>query len=373
MTMKISSFLSRIILLLVLFSGSAYGQQAKPWMMMPFSKPDSVNPILSPRTETVFDCPMRKVILSWESNHVFNPAAVVYNNKVYVLYRAEDTTGRGIGGHTSRIGLAVSRDGLHFVRNTTPVIYPANDAAKEYEWDGGCEDPRIVKSEDGVFVVTYTMWDKKTARIGVATSKDLVSWTKHGPAFAKALNGKFKDNWSKSGSIICQIKEDQLIAAKINGKYWMYWGDVNIHLASSTDLINWEPVTDKAWNLNSIFTTRPGKFDSDLVEPGPPAIVTKKGIVFLYNSRNSATNGDTSLPANTYAAGQILLDYNDPSKVLDRCDNYFLKPEKPYELTGQYAAGTVFVEGMVYFNKRWLLYYGTADSKVAVATYSSPE
>jgi hypothetical protein len=61
----------------LLFSGSAYGQQAKPWMMMPFSKPDSVNPILSPRTETVFDCPMRKVILSWESNHVFNPAAVV--------------------------------------------------------------------------------------------------------------------------------------------------------------------------------------------------------------------------------------------------------------------------------------------------------
>ena len=373
MTMKISSFLSCIILLLVFFTGSVHGQQAKSWMLLPFSKLDSVNPILSPRTETVFDCPMRKVILSWESNHVFNPAAVVYNNKVYVLYRAEDTTGRGIGGHTSRIGLAVSRDGLHFVRNTTPVIYPANDAAKEYEWDGGCEDPRIVKSEDGVFVVTYTMWDKKTARIGIATSKDLVSWTKHGPAFAKAYNGKFKDNWSKSGSIISQVKDDQLVAAKINGKYWMYWGDVNIHLASSSDLINWEPVTDNAWNLTSIFTTRPGKFDSDLVEPGPPAIATKKGIVFLYNSRNSATKGDTSLPANTYAAGQILLDYNDPSKVLDRCDNYFLKPEKPYELTGQYTAGTVFIEGMVYFNKRWLLYYGTADSKVAVATYSPSE
>ena len=153
----------------------------------------------------------------------------------------------------------------------------------------------------------------------------------------------------------------------------MYWGDVNIHVATSTDLINWEPITDNAWNLNSVLTTRPRKFDSDLVEPGPPPVLTKDGIVFLYNSRNSATIGDTSLPANTYAAGQVLFDANDPSKVLDRCDNYFLKPEKPYELTGQYAQGTVFIEGMVYFNKKWFLYYGTADSKVAVATYSSPE
>ena len=68
-----------------------------------------------------------------------------------------------------------------------------------------------------------------------------------------------------------------------------------------------------------------------------------------------------------------MLDANDPSKVIDRCDNYFMKPERPYELTGQYTAGTVFIEGMVYFNKKWFLYYGTADSKVAVATYSSPE
>jgi predicted GH43/DUF377 family glycosyl hydrolase len=53
--------------------------------------------------------------------------------------------------------------------------------------------------------------------------------------------------------------------------------------------------------------------------------------------------------------------------VLDRTENYFIRPELSFELTGQYVAGTVFLEGLVYFKKRWLLYYGTADSKVAVA------
>ncbi|MBN8787657.1 MAG: hypothetical protein J0I84_11260, partial [Terrimonas sp.] len=96
-------------------------------------------------------------------------------------------------------------------------------------------------------------------------------------------------------------------------------------------------------------------------------LVTNAGIVFLYNSRNSPVSGDRSLAEGTYAAGQILLDKNDPLKVIDRCDNYFIKPDKPYEISGQ-VNHVCFIEGLVRFNNEWFLYYGTADSKIAVAT-----
>jgi predicted GH43/DUF377 family glycosyl hydrolase len=95
-------------------------------------------------------------------------------------------------------------------------------------------------------------------------------------------------------------------------------------------------------------------------------MLTDKGIVLIYNSRNDSAIGDTSLAEGTYAAGQVLLDKNDPLKVLQRTENYFLKPDKPYEITGQ-VAHVCFVEGLVKFNNKWYLYYGTADSKIAVA------
>ena len=84
--------------------------------------------------------------------------------QIYVLYRAEDNSGVGIGGHTSRLGLAESTDGLHFTRHSSPVFYPTNDAQKDNEWPGGCEDPRIVETDDGRYVLTYTQYNRKVAR-----------------------------------------------------------------------------------------------------------------------------------------------------------------------------------------------------------------
>jgi predicted GH43/DUF377 family glycosyl hydrolase len=112
---------------------------------------------------------------------------------------------------------------------------------------------------------------------------------------------------------------------------------------------------------------RPGYFDSWLVESGPPAILTDRGIVLLYNAGNSDKFGDPSLPARMYTAGQALFDARNPIKLLDRTDRPFLRPTEDYERTGQYPEGTTFVEGLVPFNGRWYLYYGSADSRVGVA------
>ena len=119
-----------------------------------------------------------------------------------------------------------------------------------------------------------------------------------------------------------------------------------------------------------MFSPRKGKFDSELVESGPPAIITNNGIVFIYNSKNSPTFGNPNLARGTYAAGQVLIDKNNPEKVLKRTAKWFISPDKPYEITGQ-VNNVCFVEGLTYFKNKWFLYYGTADAKIAVAVYST--
>jgi len=342
----------------------AANQPADNWTLLPFSKVDSVNPILLPGSVLTFKCPVRNDTVRWEEKDVFNPAAVVRHDTVLLLFRAEDSIGKFAG--TSRIGLAYSTDGLRFSKHPVPVLYPDNDSMKKYEWEGGCEDPRLVEDEKGKYFLTYTAYDGDKARLLVASSDDLYQWSKHGHVFAKAYVGKYINHWSKSGSIVSRYENGKITAVKINGLYWMYWGDTDIFLASSADLINWTPIETSEKKLVSVFGPRNGKFDSDLVEPGPPAMLTTNGIVLFYNSRNVLAKGDSSLPEHVYSASQILMDPNDPSKVIDRMDTYFIKPDKPYELTGQ-VNQVCFIEGLVNFKDHWYLYYGTADSKIAVA------
>jgi predicted GH43/DUF377 family glycosyl hydrolase len=302
--------------------------------------------------------------VSWEAKDVFNPAAVVRRGKIYLLYRAQDSIGRPAG--TSRIGLAWSDDGTKFKRHPTPILYPDNDFMKRYEWEGGCEDPRIVQDEKGGYVMTYTAFDSKLARLAIATSTDLVHWKKQGLAFDRVQAGKYRDTWSKSGSIVTKEKDYNLVAARIGGRFWMYWGESNIFAATSEDLTHWKPVERSDGQLAVALRPRDDSFDSGLVEPGPPALLTEAGIVLIYNSSNRNTGGDPGLSAGTYAAGQALFSKDDPLLLLDRTVNYFFHPEKKYELVGQ-VNNVCFLEGLVHFKSRWLLYYGTADSWIAVA------
>ena len=342
------------------------------WQLTGFIKADSINPILKPSAELNFYCPLQNRDVKWEERNVLNPAAVVKNDTVFLFFRAQDMNG------TSRIGMATSTDGLHFVKSSTPLFYPANDSMKRYEWNAkrdsgttlcnscfdGVEDPRIVESENGIYIMTYTAYDGKTARLALATSKDLVNWTKHGLVLG---NEKYKDQWSKSGAIVARQQGNKIIATKIGGKYWMYFGDTDIFIASSDDLIHWE-VAENAENskMISVLHPRPGYFDSRLVEPGPYALLKEEGIVFIYNGSNAANFNDTALPRFTYAAGQALFDKNNPPKLIDRTETYFIHPDKDYEKIGE-VNEVCFVEGLVYFNSKWFLYYGTADSKIAVA------
>src|SRR5690606_19465026 len=107
----------------------------------------------------------------------------------------------------------------------------------------------------------------------------------------------------------------------------------------------------------------PGFFDSRLVEPGPFALLRDEGVLLIYNGSNAANFNDTTMPKFTYSAGQALFDKNNPYKLLDRTDTNFIHPDKHYEKIGE-VNEVCFVEGLVYFNNQWILYYGTADSKI---------
>ena len=128
--------------------------------ILPFTKYHS-NPILTPN-------PSNK----WESAYVYNPTAIVLNSTIFLLYRAQDA------GKTSSIGLAWSSDGYAFTRLDEPILYPT----EPWEAGGGTEDPRLVRV-NGTFYLTYTGYDLNTPQLCIATSEDLLHWTKYPPTF----------------------------------------------------------------------------------------------------------------------------------------------------------------------------------------------
>ncbi len=341
-------------------------ENASPWML-DFKK-TKVNPVMTADSTYIFNDPITEKQVRWQKADVFNPAAIVRHDTVFMLFRAEDNPKAILGGRTSRIGLAYSTDGILFTKFPEPVLFPSNDEFKKWDYPGGIEDPRIVETPEGGYLMFYTSWNTDLARLSVASSSDLREWTKEGPVFETANDGKFLDIWSKSGSVVTELINGRLIAKRINGKYLMYWGELFMNLAQSENGLDWEPMLDPQGNLLHVFEPSLTEFDSHLVEPGPPALYTEQGILLLYNGKNLSGEGASSkFPEGTYCGGQVLFDNTAPHKMVNRLETPFICPDLPHEISGQYKAGTTFTEGLVYYQDKWFLYYGTADSMVGLA------
>lgn len=362
---------ARLLILAAAFAASACAEPAATapeWAWTGFRRPEGANPVIAPDTATRFFCPLRREWVAWQEGDTFNPAAAVHDGRVVLLYRAEDRSGEGIGQRTSRLGCAFSDDGVHFRRLSEPVFYPDVDSQTVLEWPGGVEDPRIVQTDEGLYVMFYTQWNRRQARLAVATSRDLLTWHKHGPAFAKAHGGRFRDAFSKSASPVTRVDGGRQTVARIGGRYWMYWGEQFVNVAVSDNLTDWTPLLGPDGELLRVLEPRDGYFDSELTECGPPAVVTDAGILLLYNGKNAAgERGDGAYTPGAYCAGQALFDAADPTRLKGRLDKPFFVPEADFERSGQYPAGTVFIEGLVLHDGRWFLYYGCADSRVGVA------
>ncbi len=340
---------------------------SKAKWMLGFEKAPT-NPILTADSTFVFTDPITEKEVRWQRADVFNPGAIVRNDTVFLLFRAEDNPKAILGERTSRIGLAYSTDGIHFTKYPEPVLFPQNDAFRPWDHPGGIEDPRIVETPDGNYIMLYTSWNNDVARLSSAHSKDLKSWTKNGPVFQSADDGKFLDIWSKSGAMVTELVNGRLVAKKFDGNYLMYWGELFVNLATSEDGLNWTPMTQADGSLLQVMEPTPGDFDSHLTEPGPPALFTDQGILLFYNGKNLTGEGASAqYPEGTYCGAQALFDPEDPTQLVARMEEPFICPSLPHEVSGQYAAGTTFIQGLVYFKKQWFLYYGTADSMVGLA------
>lgn len=338
------------------------------WALGEFIRIKDANPIITPDPANQFYCPASDKNVLWESEKTSNPGATIYHDSVVVLYRAEDNSGNGTGKRTSRIGYAISPDGIHFARDKEPVLYPDKDEQAEHEWMGGCEDPRVAVTPDGTYVMLYTQWNRHYPRLAVALSKDLKNWTKYGPVFQKAFNGKYYNTPTKSASIITKLDNGKQLIEKVNGKYFMYWGNHHVYGATSNNLTDWYPLEDENGELKKLFSPRNGYFDSSLIECGPPAIATDKGIVLLYNGKNNTgETADQRFPENSYAAGQALFDLDKPEKLIARLDEPFFTSVQVAEKNKQSADSTVFIEGLVFHQNKWFLYYGCAQSDIGVA------
>ncbi len=270
------------------------------------------NPILSPVKKTDF-----------ESAAVYNGTAIKKAGKIYLLYRAEQYCH---AGYISRICLAVSDDGVNFERyENNPMIVPEEDYEKR-----GCEDPRITEIE-GTYYLLYTAFSGKEVNTCLATSKDLL-------------------HWEKKGIILKGFKSGVLLPKKIEGKFVLYFGDVNINIAYSKDLKDWE-ISEKP-----ILTPRENDFDSRLVEMGPAPLITEKGIFIIYNSSDGVE----------YNVGYAMFSESDPEKLIARSDEPVLSAEHYWENFGK-VNYVVFAEGLIEKDGNYYLYYGGADKGVGVA------
>ena len=176
----------------------------------------SDKPVLEPRSG------------SFDDKGAFNPAAVIFNGRTILLYRAQDDAG------ISRVGWAESKDGVHFTAEAKPVFGPETD----YETGGGCKDPRLQKI-NGNYYLTYTGYNKTDAQLCLAQSRDLRHWERLG-VIMPAEKGKWNIRWTKSGAIVPE---------KLHGQYWMYYmgdaasGTDQMGVASSPDMVHWRDPT----------------------------------------------------------------------------------------------------------------------------------
>jgi predicted GH43/DUF377 family glycosyl hydrolase len=300
------------------------------WMMGPFQKHSS--PVFTPSKDGL------------DNKNVYNMAVIQEGSTTFMVYRGESKSDTP-RTNTGRLFLATSQDGEHFQRRPEPILVP--DHAYESR---GVEDPRLIKVE-GTYYLTYTAYDGTLARLCEATSTDLLHWEKRGPIFPEFPEGNDVSpaDWTKSGAIFSERIQD----GPYKGKYVMYFGESDMWMAYSDDLLHWSYLKEP------VIRRRPDRGDSRVCEPGPPPIRTKEGILLLYAGDNKTTTPYYE----TFAA---LFDPSHPDKVLHRADRPILQPTQDWERKG-YIPNVVFAESLIHDGDRWKLYYGGSDHVIGLA------
>lgn len=281
------------------------------------------NPII-----TIEDIPFR-------CNTVFNGSPVKMNGKYLLLLRVEGQQGY------SFFALARSKDGFHFTVDEEPVMMPSKTGPFSKYETRGIEDPRITLI-DGIYYILFTAVSNWGPRIEIAKTADFKKYerialvsepgNKDGVLFPEKIKGKY-------------ARLDRPIGKGI-GSIWISYSD---------DLIHWG-------NHKVILTPHFGFWDSSRVGASAPPIKTKEGWLEIYHGIKTKNSGQV------YKIGSTLLDLDDPSKVIARCEEPLLSPREYYEKIGD-VYNVVFACGaIVEPDNEIKIYYGAADTCICVAT-----
>lgn len=309
-------------------------------------KKSQKNPLISPKSDN-----------SWEAFTTFNPAAFYDEGKVHLLYRAQGFD------YISVLGYAASKDGINIHQRSNDPVFKPSDPFDTYVKDdkrrvvrkfmsgggyGGCEDPRITKIEDRIYM-TYVAFDGYNPPRVALTSIAIEDFRNQRWLWERPVLISPPDVVDKNACIFPE---------KINEKYAILhriYPDILIDFVDSLafDGSSWLEGQHK-------ISPRPDKWDSMKIGAGPPPIKTKDGWLLLYQAVGNQDSG-------RYKIGAMLLDLSDPTKVLHRSDAPILEPSEWYENEG-FKSGVTYPCGAVVLGGILHVYYGGSDSHVCVAT-----
>lgn len=296
----------------------------------------------------------------WESKMVFNPAAVYKDGKIHLIYRARGEDEKN-GVLISRLGYAVFKnDGFTLEkRYEKPVLSPT-----EWYEPAGCEDPRITQI-DGKDYLLYTAYLGKSidpflkeerTNIVMASTSDFIHWKKHGILLPEVLEAE---------------KNGVLFPEKIKDYYVCYYRiDPHIYIAYS------KTIEGPLWRGHKIVASpRRGSWDSWKIGAGAPPIKTDLGWLFIYHGvdqpseprRLVKTVYGTLDYKRKYRLGVMLIDKDDPTKILYRSSGWIFEPMEKYEKEG-FIPNVVFTCGAFVKDDILYVYYGGADTVVGLAT-----
>lgn len=273
----------------------------------------------------------------WENRNVSNAAAAVIDGRVVLLYRAEgEQLRQGPGSWPiTRIGLAFSDNGFDITERCDQPVFDRDLADPWCEF--GCEDPRISQIGDTYYIVYVTMsrFGYTGDRLAYATTKDFKTFTRHG-LLMKQL----------------EQRTSGFLPGKVDGRFVLFHRPMpNMWVSFSDDLVHWHDMT-------CVLETRDGSWYENKLGIGAPPIETEHGWLLFWHGKNNRAE---------YGLGVMLLDKNDPRRILKMQDEPILICEMPYEKKG-FVDNVVYTNGAVRFKGRYFVYYGCCDRCLSVAT-----
>jgi predicted GH43/DUF377 family glycosyl hydrolase len=233
----------------------------------------------------------------------------------------------------SHLRLARSTDGVSFTVEERPALFPADDTEAF-----GLEDPRITRV-GRKYWITYKAVSRKGICVALASTEDFVTFERHGISFCP----------HNLDVVIFPEKAGGDFVALTRPESW-FAGAPSIWLARSPDLVHWGRHVP-------LIRPRAGMWDSGRVGASAVPILTERGWLEIYHGAD---------PENVYCTGLMLLDRDDPSRVLARSEVPVLRPEADYEMNG-FFGGVVFASGATEVDGVVTLYYGASDDSTAAA------